>query len=82
MRSSAAACCPVSECRKVGVYREEHAEDGMVDVVNKHCARQGCNKLPRFGLAGSKVSIYISWEHPEDGMVDVVNERRRTARLQ
>ena len=62
------------------MYRKEHAEDGVVDVVNKRCAQRGCGKLPSFGMAGSKVAVYRK-EHAEDDMVDVVNECCRAAGL-
>jgi len=35
-----------------GVFCAAHKADGMVDVVNKLCAADGCSKHPNFNFAG------------------------------
>lgn len=42
----------------------------MVDVGNRPCGHEGCNKQPNFGVEGSKAALYCK-QHAGDGMVMV-----------
>ena len=53
----------------------------MVDVADERYVQQCCSEQPRFGVEGSKVSVYCMG-HAEDIMVDVVSEHCRAAGLQ
>jgi hypothetical protein len=46
----------------------------MVDVVNKICNHESCDKHPTFGLKGSKKGLFCS-DHKGPEMIDVVNRR-------
>ena len=42
------------ESSKAGMYRRQHAEDDMVDVVAKRCLHDTCNTIPSFNVKGSR----------------------------
>lgn len=46
----------------------------MVDVKNRRCSQQGCNKVPLYGVDGSNQREFCS-EHKKDGMVNVTSRR-------
>ena len=54
---------------------ELDAQVTRVDVVSRKCDHpDGCSKLPRFGIPGSKTRTRCA-PHKEDGMVDVVSRK-------
>ena len=59
---------------KKGVFCMQHAEPGMVDVVNKRCTHESCRKVPMFNVEGRKGGVYCK-QHAEDGMVNVRGRR-------
>ncbi len=50
-----------------------HAKDGMVNVRDKQCAADGCDKQPNFAMPGEKA--IVCWGHIEEGMINVVSKR-------
>ncbi|CAN0592613.1 unnamed protein product [Laminaria digitata] len=46
----------------------------MVNVRSRRCLHDSCEKLPTFGVIGSKKAVYCK-QHAEDGKVDVCNKR-------
>ena len=48
----------------------------MINVCKK-CRTEGCNKVPSFGVAGTKTAEYCA-QHAPDGMVDVKSRKCRT----
>ncbi|CAN0207530.1 unnamed protein product [Pylaiella littoralis] len=62
------------EGSKTGMFCSEHAEDHMVDVLNKRCKHESCTRQPIFNVEGSKTGIFCS-EHAEDHMVDILHKR-------
>jgi hypothetical protein len=55
---------------KGGLFCKEHREPGMVDVVNKTCARLDCELRPTFNAPGKKGGLFCK-EHRE--LVSVTN---------
>ncbi|CAM9369099.1 unnamed protein product [Laminaria digitata] len=62
------------ESSKAGAYCKDHAEDGMVDVVNTRCSHDSCTRRSIFNIAGSKTPAYCK-QHANEGMLDVFNNR-------
>lgn len=58
------------EGSKVRVHCEEHAEEGMVNVVSKHCVQEGRSQRPIFGVETSEVHVYCR-KHAEESMMDI-----------
>jgi len=46
----------------------------MIDVLNKHCCEDGCNKRPTFNEEGQTTGLYCS-VHKKANMIDVLNKR-------
>jgi hypothetical protein len=46
----------------------------MIDVKNKRCQAQGCNKQPSYNKEGESIGIFC-FEHKEPDMIDVKNKR-------
>lgn len=46
----------------------------MINVVDRKCEDEACNKRPTFGEPGQKRARYCA-EHSSEGMVDVVNKK-------
>ncbi|CAM9900712.1 unnamed protein product, partial [Laminaria digitata] len=59
---------------KMPEYCKQHAEDSMVNVFNKRCARVSCTRLPSCNVGSSKTALYCK-QHAEDGMVVVRGHR-------
>jgi len=55
------------------MYCKKHKLENMIDVVNKRCLNEKCNKQPKFGLSGEKPE-YCK-KHKLENMVDVINKR-------
>lgn len=55
-------------CRK-------HANEGMVDVVHKTCARPGCLKYPSYGVEGSRKKAEYCVSHAPAGMFNFGNKQ-------
>ncbi len=55
-------------------FCKDHAQDGMVDLVNKRCARQGCSTRASFGVEGTK-KVEFCGEHAQDGIVHLNSKR-------
>lgn len=51
-----------------------HKKAGMVNVRTKRCGRQGCSKVPSFGVVGSKAEFCFA--HKTDVMVNVTKTKR------
>ena len=49
----------------------------MVDVKNRKCRTEGCDKWPLYGVAGTKFAEYCV-QHAADRMVDVKSRKCRT----
>ena len=49
----------------------------MVNVRNKKCRTEACDKRPSFGVAGTKTAEYCA-QHAPDGMVNVKSRKCRT----
>ena len=47
----------------------------MIDVKNKRCCEDGCNKQPAFNEEGQTTGLYCS-VHKKENMIDVLNKRR------
>jgi hypothetical protein len=47
----------------------------MIDVINKKCKEENCNKQPYFNLPNKKTGIYCSI-HKEINMVNVIEKRK------
>lgn len=55
----------------MGLFCVQHAETGMVNVINwTECCRDGCSKYPTYGARGSNNREFCA-EHALEGMVDV-----------
>ena len=50
-----------------------HKLDGMVDVKNKKCIHNGCQKQPFFNKENEKNALYCSL-HKLEGMVDILSK--------
>lgn len=59
---------------RVAVFCSAHAEHGMVNVLSKLCAYEGCTLHPNFGVEGSRLPIFCS-EHALDGYVNVAKRK-------
>ena len=60
-------------------FCSQHARDGMVNVTKRTCCREGCSKVPSFGLAGSRRAEVCS-QHAEDEMINLrYGEGKRSA---
>lgn len=46
----------------------------MIDIANKKCAYNGCNKQPIFNEKGNNKRLFC-FEHKNNDMVDVINKR-------
>ena len=71
--------CPTEPCyglpeTKKGIYCQEHAPFGYVNVISKKCASINCPTIPYYGLTGTKKGIYCQ-EHAPIGYVDVINKK-------
>ena len=75
----AAASFHVSELqvRKRGSTVHSTHRGGMVDVKSRKCRTEGCDKLPSFGVTGTKTVEYCA-QHAPEGMVNVKNRKHRT----
>ncbi|CAM9633829.1 unnamed protein product [Laminaria digitata] len=49
------------EGSKTGVVWQQHADDGMVDVVYKRCLRDPCTGRATCGLKDSNVALVCKW---------------------
>lgn len=56
------------------MYCRQHADDGMIDVRNKRCARAFCTNRPYCNVEGSKKAAYCR-QHVEGHMVNVSSRR-------
>lgn len=43
---------------KIGVFCRQHADDGMVDVVDRRCANDGCRARPLFNVPGRGMGLH------------------------
>ncbi|CAM9576052.1 unnamed protein product, partial [Laminaria digitata] len=59
---------------KKAVYCKQHADDGMVDVINKRCLHESCTTRPAYNFEGSRTAAYCK-QHADNGMVNVRNKR-------
>ena len=55
------------------IYCGEHKLENMIDVKNKKCVFENCNKQPNYNVIGEK-AIYCG-EHKLDNMIDVNNKK-------
>ena len=46
----------------------------MVDVKNKKCLENNCNKQPNYNLQNEKYGIYCK-EHKKENMIDIKNKK-------
>ena len=54
-------------------FCKAHKTEGMVDVVSKRCAQEGCSAIPSFNVPGEKPRFCNA--HKTEGMVDVKHKR-------
>lgn len=62
--------CKFKECKTIacfnikgeskGIYCSLHKLDGMVDVKNKKCIHNGCEKHPIYNKEGEKTALYLN----------------------
>lgn len=63
------------EGRKTPMFCRAHAEESMINVINKRCTHaEGCTKRPCFNFKGSQTGVYCR-QHAEESMVDVMKKR-------
>ncbi|CAN0559749.1 unnamed protein product, partial [Laminaria digitata] len=63
-----------AEGGKRAVFCKQHALEGMVNVVSRHCSQDTCTKQPSFNTRGNKTAVYCR-EHAQGGMVDILSKR-------
>jgi hypothetical protein len=51
-----------------------HKQPGMVDVISKRCAVEGCYTQPSYGAPGQKGASHCA-KHKQPGQVNVVSKR-------
>lgn len=55
-------------------FCSSHKEPGMVDVNNKKCLAEGCNKQCNYNFPNNNIGIYCK-SHAENGMIIVTKKR-------
>jgi hypothetical protein len=58
----------------LGVCCSTHKDDIMIDVINKKCKFDGCQKLPSFNYEGIKKPLYCNI-HKLESMIRVINKK-------
>lgn len=56
------------------MYCSKHKKTGMINVMDKKCQFDGCNKIPNFNIDGKTLGIFCVI-HKKLGMVDVKNRK-------
>lgn len=77
--------CKYSNCTKRCCYgferpivcKEHSIGDIMIDVKNKRCIHDDCNKQPLYNYLNEKKALYCN-EHKLDDMIDVTHKRCKT----
>jgi len=62
---------------KKGIYCSDHKKADHIDVTNKKCKVDTCNKYPGFGKPGKK-ALYCAYHGKELGCIDVVSKLCRS----
>ena len=51
----------------------KHKKQGMIDIKNKRCNEENCNKLPIFNFKEQKNPLYCS-KHKKNNMIDMIHK--------
>lgn len=55
------------------MYLGQHADEGMVDVLSRRCARQACSTEQSYNVLGREVIVY-GMQLAEEGVVDTISK--------